>query len=473
MKLSNKDIIWGYLAQFFNIAAGIVVLPAILRMLSPNEVGLNYLMLTISSLVALFDFGFAPQFGRNISYILSGAQELKKEGISEPLSLDDNIVVNYHLLANMIQTARFVYRRLALFVLFFMLTFGTAYIYKATGEFHNVNNSLIIWILFSVSTFFNIYYTYYASLLVGSAKIMEAQKAIVYSKIVYMTLTILFLYFGLGLLGVVIANLVAPFVNRFLSYFWFFTKDLKSKICQYDISDEEKKELFLIIWYNAKKLGLVFIGSYSINKLSLFIAGLFLPLSAIGSYGLMVQLFGVASAVANTHFSMNQPILASLRVKTDFFALIKKFALCMSVFYLLYIVGGITIVFGGNFILKIIHSQTLLPSMAILSFYSVVILLETNHSDFSTMIVIDNDIPFVKASLISGCLIAVLSYIAIAYTNLGIWGLVLPQGVVQAAYNNWKWPAVVCKRLKMKFSNFLRVGAGELFSQIRYCYDRL
>lgn len=80
--LSKKDIVWGYFAHFFSLATGLITLPLILNMLSTEEIAMNYLMITIGSLESLFDFGFAPQFGRNITYIFSGAQELRKEGIN-------------------------------------------------------------------------------------------------------------------------------------------------------------------------------------------------------------------------------------------------------------------------------------------------------------------------------------------------------------------------------------------------------
>ena len=75
ISVTKKDIIWGYLAQFFLVASGLITLPLVLNILSAEEIGMNYLMLTIGSLVSLLDFGFAPQFGRNITYIFSGAQK--------------------------------------------------------------------------------------------------------------------------------------------------------------------------------------------------------------------------------------------------------------------------------------------------------------------------------------------------------------------------------------------------------------
>lgn len=125
-------------------------------MLSAEEIGMNYLMLTVGSLVSLFDFGFAPQFGRNITYVFAGAQALKKEGVDI-----GGGSVNYRLLSTMISVAKSVYCILAVVVLLIMLTLGTAYIYKVTHGFKDVHNSLLIWIVYSISVFFKVYYTYY------------------------------------------------------------------------------------------------------------------------------------------------------------------------------------------------------------------------------------------------------------------------------------------------------------------------
>ena len=160
INISKKDILWSYFAQFFTIASGLITLPFILRMLSAEEIGMNYLMLTIGSLVSLFDFGFTPQFGRNITYVFSGVQSLKKEGVAQ---IDSDKKINYHLLAVMISTAKTIYRILSIGVLAIMLTFGTWYIYHVTDGFSTVNNSFFIWTIYSISTFFNLYFSFFSS----------------------------------------------------------------------------------------------------------------------------------------------------------------------------------------------------------------------------------------------------------------------------------------------------------------------
>lgn len=316
VEVSKKDVFWGYFSQIFIMASGLITLPLILRMLTAEEVGLNYLMLTIGSLVSLFDFGFAPQFGRNITYVFSGANRLQKEGIATDETATPGHI-NYNLLSTLIHSARFVYQRLSLIVLLCMLTLGTLYMYTANKEISGVPNSFIIWIIYSVSVYLSIYYSYYNSLLTGRGLITEAKKAGVYSRIVYVVLTFVLLLCGLGLMGVVIANLVSPFVQRYLSHRYFFTGEIKSFHDQYVVDRKERRELISILWHNAKRSGLVFVGSYAVSKMGIFIAGFYLPLAVIGSYGLMMQLVGIIAAVSGTLVSLYQPRFAKLRIDNN------------------------------------------------------------------------------------------------------------------------------------------------------------
>jgi O-antigen/teichoic acid export membrane protein len=468
IRVSKRDVIWGYFAQFFSIASGLIVLPVILRMLSSEEIGLNYLMLNVSSMVALFDFGFAPQFGRNITYVFSGANTLKREGV-EIVSGEKKI--NYRLLATMIHTAKSVYRILGAVVLIFMLSAGTLYIYRVTDGFSSVENTLLIWIIYSVSTFFNVYYSYYTSLLIGKGLIMESKKATVYSRIIYIVLVFVLLFFGAGLLGVVVANLIAPFVNRYLSYYYFFTKELKEKIGNLTITPNEKKKLFLIIWHNAKKLGLVFIGGYAITKLSMFLAGLYLSLSEIASYGLMIQLLGLIMMLSSNFFMAYQPKLSNLRIENDRDKLLKDFSFTMNIYYTVFIFCTVCAIAAVPWCLSFINSNAVLPSVYIMIIYSIVILLEGNHSHFATFIVTGNKVPFVKPSLIAGGVIALGSLISLKYTSFGILGLVLIQGLCQLAYANWKWPSVVCKEFRISFFEFVSLGFHETINKLKYVFS--
>jgi hypothetical protein len=242
---------------------------------------------------------------------------------------------------------------------------------------------------------------------------------------------------------------------------------LQDKLGSYFISKKEKVELFNIVWYNSRKLGLVFIGSYAINKFSLFLAGLYLPLSDIASYGLMLQLFGLVSAVSGTFFSINQSHFSVLRINGKMNELLKEFAYSMNLYYMLFILGAFFIIFTCPLFLTVIGANAKLPSLLIMSVFAVIALLEGNHSNFSTLIVIKNEIPFVKPSLIAGGAIILGDYFSLTYTGMGIFGLVLLQGLVQITYANWKWPYVVCKDFGVNFLTFIAIGMQESLIKLR------
>ncbi len=206
-----------------------MTLPLILRLLTKEEVGMNYLMLTVSSIVGLMDFGFSPQFGRNFTYVNSGARRLCREGVEE----ERGGSIDWHLLSVLISTARFVYRRLSVLALIVMLTFGTGYIWYLTEGFTNVNNSLYIWILYSFSTYFNIYFSYYSSLLTRQRNDKGSLPQVaIFSKSAYLVLCTLFLLLGWGLFAVVAANFIAPFVQKICKLPTYFKPELKARVSQ-------------------------------------------------------------------------------------------------------------------------------------------------------------------------------------------------------------------------------------------------
>lgn len=453
IQISKSDVIWSYIAKFFALATSIIVLPLVLRMLTAEEVGMNYLMATVSSMVMLIDFGFGPQFGRNFSYVYSGAQSLKKQGVVQ----NEAGQINYHLLAVLLKTAKQVYQRLSLAGLSLMLTFGTAYIYVITDGFTSIHNSFLIWITYSFSIYFNFYYSYYTTLLVGCGMVAESNKATILSRVVYILLTVFLLKTGFGLLGMVIANFLAPFVQRFYCYKVYYTNELKENI-RGIITKEEISESFQTIWYNAKKFGINMLGSYGINRMGFFLVGLYLPLSDAGSYGLLVQCGVVLSGVAAIMNNSYMPKFSGYRVTGQVKELTMLFSFTVLIFWLVMFLGSLVVVLCGTPLLNLIHSNTHIPSHWICTLYFLVLALEGNHSMFAGLITTKNEVPFVKAALLSGVAIVLLTFIGLHFFACTLLGVVLIQGVVQLVYNNWYWPNWVLKDLNVSLLQFVNSG---------------
>lgn len=459
INISKKDIIWSYISKFFSLASGFITLPLILNKLSAQEVGLNYLMLTISTMVSLLDFGFAPQFGRNITYVLSGSQQIQKEGI-DTKNISNNI--NYHLLSSILQAAKYIYHRLSIVVFILMTTLGTIYIYHVTNHFSSVEYTLPIWICFSISVYFNIYYTYYSSLLTGAALIKEAQIAMILSRIGYIFIAYLLLLLNLGLISIVIANLISPFINRYYSHIHFYTKELKTKLANVNVDKEDVRNVIQNLWYNAKKLGINFIGAYCLSQGTVFVTGLYLSLSEVGSYGLMIQLTSILTGVSCTLVNTYMPKFSKYRATGDKENLIKDFSMSMMLFYIMTIIGSIIIVCLGPVILTLIHSKTSLPSTLTVCIFCLMSLLNMNHSQCATLITTANKVPFVKAALIGGFTILGLITIVLHFTKWGLLGVVMVRFIVQLCYNDWYWPRWVLKDLGIGPLTFIKTGMQQL-----------
>lgn len=458
VSISKKDILWSYLSQFLSIGAGILILPAILHKLSSQEIGINYILLSISAFIPLLDAGFSPQFTRNITYVFNGANVLKKEGYDH---LHTGGSVNYRLLSSVIRATQYAYKRFALGVGLLLLSVGTFYMYIVTDRFATVNNMMWIWILFCLSVFCTIYLLYYHSLLIGRGFIKESQKSFVLTKVLNMCIAIGLVYCDLGLISIAVANLLAPIIGRFLAHFYFYRDGLKEKI-QEEVSFSEIRSVLSVSWPNIRKLSLITIAGYVVSQLGVFLSGLYLPLEEVGSYGLMIQLSNVIALVSTTLITIQTPAFASYRVTGNREMLIKKFASSMVLFYPLFIIGTILLVWVAPKLLSVIQSNAVLPASYILVVYCLIRLLEANHSCFANIISSANHIPFFNAALLSGLCTLIGYGLLILFSRTGILFLILVPGIVQLAYQNWKWPQMVLKEFGISWMKFIRIGCQEV-----------
>lgn len=460
INISKRDVIWSYIGQFFNIAAGFITLPFILKMLSTEEIAMNYLMLSVSTLVALMDFGFTPQINRLVSYVYSGAKTLNKEGFSEVKSGE----IDYSLLYRLILVTKKIFRRISLITFILLITAGTVYMYSVTDGFSNVANSFVIWVVYLLSIFFSIYYKYYDALLVGRGLVKESKQSVLFSKLFNIALVFVLLFTGMGLLGVCISGLLAPFVGRGLAHHFFYDKDTRNRLSGIQCTKTDEKETFNVIWYNAKKTGINFLGTYCTRQFGLFISGLFLSAPIIASYGLMMQLASIVATIGSTLLNTFLPKIISYRIEGDKQRTIEVFSFTIVIYQLLFIAGSIAIILLGPWALSIIRSNASLPVLHILLIYLVVAFLEENHSNFCIFITTGNTIPFVPAALISGALICLGDFLVLKFTSLGLLGIILVQGIVQLAYNNWHWPKRVLNEYNITLLGFVITGFKEILN---------
>lgn len=439
--VSKKDVLWGYLSQFLSIASSLLLLPFILRYLGQEEIGLWYVFVALAGLVQLLEFGLLPTVSRFISYVYSGAKDIRYN--KTPECKDEQI--NPDLLNNLIIAARQIYFKITALALLGIVLFGNIYLYTL----HTTLDYIYVmscWTLYGISICIQLYFGYYNSILKGRGDQTVLNKVIVLTKSVLLAVSIPLLIGGQGLISLAIGSVIAVIIDR-----WIITKCVYNNdryIIKNYISVEVSKELKTIVWQSAKDMGIVQLGNFLCVRGSVLIVSSFIGLKAAAAYGLTVQVTMVIVIVASMLFGLNLPRMTSEQALQKYSSVKRLFKKSLLTANVIYIISAFSLVLLGNFLLKYITQQTQFLPTEMLILYLVGGLLEMNYSLCTSYLTTKNQIPFVKSMIITGILIILLSFVATFYLKAGLLGVILSQLFVQSLYNNWKWPLTVYQDLR-------------------------
>jgi O-antigen/teichoic acid export membrane protein len=316
---------------------------------------------------------------------------------------------------------------------------------KYTGDQTDI---IIAWILLICINCYSVYTLYYDSLLTGKGYIKESQQINILGQFFYLVLAIVLIMFGFGLTAIVASQLISIVIRRILCYKVFFTPQLKEKLINAGCQDSI--QILKAIYPNAIKSGLTSIGGFLVNKSSVFLCSMFLPLQATACLGITLQIMELLSRCGVVVYTSTLPMIAQYRVERNMDALKQLYVYSVLSLVAVFIAGGVAIVLFGNPILQLLHSETLLLPSAMLCVITVIFFLEENHIIAAGYIMADNRIPFFIPSLISGAATVALMLFFMGVLDMGLWGAILAPGIAQLAYQNWKWPSVVIKELWSK-----------------------
>lgn len=425
------------------VGAGVILLPFMLNKLPEETIGIWNIFQVITALVALLDFGFQPSFARNISYVFSGVKELKREGVSEAAAGSET---DYGLLKTTLRAMQVFYRRMSLAVFVLLLTVGTGYMYYVLQQYEGDRTEVLIaWLLLIAINAVNLYTFYYDALLTGKGYVKRAQQINIVGQLCYLVLGIGLLYAGFGLVAVVLSQLAAIVTKRILMYRTFYTRELRAAL---DSAEEgDYREILRTIMPNAVKMGLTSLGGWLVYKSAVLIGSAMLPLKVMAGFGITLQLIDILIRCGTVVYLSFVPKISQYRVERDYGQLRWIYKLSIGSMWLVVVAGGLGMIFLGNPILRLLHSQTMLIATGPMILLLVVHLLERNHVISWGFLLADNRVPFFIPSLIAGGVTIVLTWLFVGPMDWDIWGLIAAPGIAQAVYQNWKWPYVVIREL--------------------------
>lgn len=454
--IGKSDIYWGFLAQGFNVASGLLLLPVVLRYLLPEEVGLWFVFMSLAGMAQLLELGFQPTIARNVAYVYAGAQKLDAHGCVPNAS--EHVIVNANLLQQLFFTARRIYLGVALVAAVVLVFIGSIYVATLLTPTMKVSHIVSVWLIFAFSYVINFYYGYFNGFLQGRGDITATNKIIVASRTVSILLASILLVLGFGLAGIAIASLVSSLIGRFLArrLFWDSPGIEMTKLAEHKgVADHS---LLPMLWPNASRLGWVGLGGFLITRANILIASSFLGLQEAASYGLTFQILLTISSIAGVILNLNMPRLSGDQIRGRQDRIMESFGKSLASAWLIFILASVLLVAFGGAMLEVIGSRTHLLSTNQMAVFAVVMFLEMNHSVCATYLTSMNEIPFVRAALFSGVGVVIISIVLLTVLHFGVWGLVLSQGVVQLVYNNWKWPIDAAKKMQHSFIYIITNG---------------
>ena len=456
--LAKGDYLWALAAQGLNVGAGLILLPAVLRYLDANEVGLWFVFLTLGSLAQLLEFGFQPTLVRSAAYVYAGARSLTESGL--PPSVGPNADVSIELLASLFDAARMIYVRVAALACVVMLGAGTAYVYSLIPDGMNAASSLAAWVTFAIGYLATFYFGHFTALLQGRGDVTRANQVAISARSVFVLLGVASLILGGELLGLGLASLIAGLVSRFIAYAFVYNDPRMKAVRAVKVAPDTRDALIRILWPNARRMGAVQVGAFLMQRGNILIASSTLGLAAAASYGMTVTVMGALLSLAMVMCQIRMPSLSALQMAGARRETAAVYGRILVESWSIFMLGLLALLFFGDRALVAISSRTLLLPDWQLALLGVVLLLELNHSVAASYLTTVNRIPFVAAALLSGGAVALVALVLVK--PLGVVGLLLAQGAVQFAYNNWKWPREALRHLQLSLVDVLRLGANEV-----------
>jgi len=454
INIGTKDVIWNYFATFLQLGNGLILLPFILHYFPAETFTIWTVFSTIIALTVLLDLGFNQSFARNISYVMSGAKELKSTGFDDVDVFSAEI--DFHLFRGVIDSMKRFYRQISFILLVLLLTVGSYYIYSISQNYTgNKNEIYISWIILSLINAYSLYTFYYDALLQGKGLVKTAKQIQVAGQSVYLIVAIVLILLKFDLIAVVAAQVLSVVVRRTIAYFAVYTNEFKNNISVK--SQFSTKEILKFIFPNAVKLGLVNIGNAIVTRSAVIIGALYLSYEEMASYGITIQIVWVLGSVGTVYFSTFIPKLIQLRAQKEEEEIKKIYIVSILFLMIIFLLGGAGLMIFGDYLLELIKSKTkLLPILYIFSLL-IIQFLDNYRGMAEWVLSTKNEIPFFKASIFTGAGMLILILGFLNYTSIGVWSLIMAPAIAQNCYQNWKWPVVVINELKIRFEDFYTI----------------
>lgn len=420
-KASYKALLWSSGSQLTQVAAGVIVIPVMIKYLQEWEVGLWYLFFSFYYLFTLFDLGFSPTYIRKLNHALA-------------LPIDDRKAA----IPQLLHDVKKYYSILSLLISGCVLACGTLYLYLSFSD-RLQGIHWMTWFLYGIGLTLGFRQNIQNVYLQGFGHVEAFNISQTIFRSIFVILIFLGFIAGLGILSLGVANIFAVLINYFI-----LKKFLKAhSISTIQLNQAKSRPFRTLFDKEALKLGATTFSSFAINRSGTYFVSSFISLEANAAYSISLQLFQLIYSLSLIPMQTNMPFFNYTRKRNEATSLYNALDKCIYTCLGLYIIGSLIFFIIGKDILQMVGINVSLLFLNELIIIAIITALELNHVIAASFLMTKGTVPFAKAAIFSATAIIFLSFILVR--PYGVLGILLARGFVQLSYNNWKWPLEVWK----------------------------
>ena len=426
--LTGTAMFLGLLGTVARIGSNILLLPLALTHLSSPEMAVWWIFLSLGGLIYLADFGFGPAITRVYSFLWGGAEDFDTEGLRPVLEHGTPNLPRIHQLH---VTVRRLYGLLAAIVTLALAIGGTLVLWQKMRLTGNPTVAWLAWILFIIVTGLNLKTSYWFIAAQGINRVREVQSSNLWSGLVYLVVGSSLLLAGFNLLALAIAVGARALVARWVCVRAF------CRAAAFNLHERAQPDRTMLkrLWPNAKKYGIMSVGSYCITQGLILIGSQMLPVSILASLGLSQQIGIFLTSIASLWLQVKWPELTILRTQGRLREMSVLFAHRLTLAIVSFAIMAVAVIVLGNELLQWKGSHTRLLPTGPLTYYLAYLAFQMTYGAFGVLAMTENVIPFYRIAIGTGIATVIVSVIMTFQWQL--WGLLLAPLICEAAYSAW------------------------------------
>jgi hypothetical protein len=454
-RLRNSAVVWSWIFNGLRLAAGLILLPLVLHKLATPDLGMYFVLLSLSALVPLVDFGFSPTIGRFVTYAMGGAESIQAQGIAK---LGNSTAPNYRLLGELLFTTQTLYRFLTLILLIVLGAWGT---YVVELRIHDTSSPLVTrlaWVTTLMTATLEIYANWWTVYLRSLNEVRESLQIGVLGWGLRLVLAAILLICGGGLLSVPIGNFFGIVLQRSLTR----RRVLQLLAGHSPPSEAHVRKNLAILWPNTWRLGVQFISSYLTVNANTAICLHVLGLAANAKYGLSVQIMAFISGMAAVWTNVKWPVIGQYRARHDLVGVQRILRPRVWLQNLTFLAASGGTLLCAPFLLERFGSGKQMLTSAWLVLLMLNSFFEMQFTLWGTLLTTENRVPYLWPTVATNVLSLGLSLTLIHFTSLGLGALVLGPLLSGILFNYWFWPPYAARSLGTTLLRLLFLGPGKM-----------